>query len=77
VDHLKVDLLYRDDENGISLASPFVFRSKSEKSFFEFDYISKKEYTFQLTTVFKDGFSFTRDPQSSTQDLLVLPVSNP
>lgn len=78
VDRIKVDLLYSDADNGLSFASSFTFKSKTEKGFFEFDYVNAQnnEYTFQLTTVFKDGFSFTRDTQQSTQDILMLDVGH-
>lgn len=78
VDRVKVDLLYNDTDNGLSFASSFTFTSKTERGFFEFDYVNaqKSEYTFQLTTVFKDGFSFTRDPQPNTKDVLTLDVGH-
>jgi hypothetical protein len=78
VDRIQVDLLYQDDDNGLSFAGSFTFRSKTDRGFFEFDYVDpqKAGYTAQLTTVFLDGFSFTRDPQPDTREVLVLPVGN-
>lgn len=79
VDRITVDLLYQDNDNALSFASSFTFRSKDDQAFFEFDYVDpqKSSYTTQLTTVFLDGFAFTRDPQQDTHDLVILPVGNP
>lgn len=79
VDRIQVDFLYQDDDNALSFASSFTFRSKDEQAFFEFDYVDpqKSSYTTQLTTIFLDGFAFTRDPQHDTHDLVILPVGNP
>jgi hypothetical protein len=78
VDRIQVDLLYQDTVNGLSFATSFTFRSQTEKGFFEFDYVKKNDnYTAQVTTVFSNGFAFTRDPQPHNQDVLDLPVGNP
>jgi hypothetical protein len=76
VAELKVDLKYEDVDFGLSFVKPFTFTSQGDKGFFEFDYIDpqKDRYTFQQKTIFSDGFSVTRDPQTASSDTLVIPV---
>jgi hypothetical protein len=76
VDHVQVNLSYQDAGNGLSFANAFTFRSQADNGFFEYDYVDaqKRGYSFQVTTVFTDGFSVSRDPETSDQDVLTLKV---
>jgi hypothetical protein len=76
VDRVQLDVAYKDDANGLSYANTFTFRDSTEKGFFEYDYVDvqKRGYSVQVTTVFRDGFSVTKLPETVDRDLLVIKV---
>ena len=76
VERVKVDLSYQDAGNGLSFASAFTFKSPTEKGFFEYDFVDaqKRGFSAQVTTVFTDGFSITRDPEMVDQDVFTVDV---
>jgi hypothetical protein len=74
VDRVQLDVAYKDDANGLSYANTFTFRDSTEKGFFEYDYVDvqKRGYSVQVTTVFRDGFSVTKLPETVDRDVLVI-----
>jgi hypothetical protein len=74
IDRIQVNLSYADPANGLNFASRFTFKSKADKSFFEYDYVTTSDYSVQTTTVFSDGFQVNHDPVALNQDTVNVEV---
>ena len=74
VREVRIQLRYEDEDNGLSFANSFTFKSSGEKGFFEYDYVDpqKRSYTVDATTIFNNGFIANKPAKTADRDILTI-----